>query len=91
MFSLGSDGSLSPPQWRIDFRPVHLTEGPGRFFNQCIQKKGLCDFKDSHVVVVSVQCGEPHDRQATHRTLCSSSLHRTAQCYTPAFWQHIFS
>jgi len=56
MFSLGSDGSLSPPQWSIDFRPVPLSEGPGRFFNQCIQKKGLCDFNDSHVVVVVGGC-----------------------------------
>eukprot|EP00090_Calanus_glacialis_P019394 TRINITY_DN29800_c0_g1_i1.p1 TRINITY_DN29800_c0_g1~~TRINITY_DN29800_c0_g1_i1.p1 ORF type:complete len:700 (-),score=207.27 TRINITY_DN29800_c0_g1_i1:116-2101(-) len=56
MFSLDSGGQISPPQWSIEFRPVPLSEGQGRFFNQCIQKKGLCDFNDSHVVVVVGGC-----------------------------------
>ena len=31
---------MGPPLWRTEFKPVPLAEGPGRFFNQCIQKKG---------------------------------------------------
>ena len=31
------------PLWRTEFKPVPLVEGPGRFFNQCIQKKGKTD------------------------------------------------
>ena len=31
---------VGPPLWRTEFKPVPLVEGPGRFFNQCIQKKG---------------------------------------------------
>ena len=59
MFSLSSEGEVSNPLWSIDFRPVPLNDGPigqERFFNQCIQKKGLCDFNDSYVVVVVGGC-----------------------------------
>ena len=33
-----------------------LVEGPGRFFNQCIQKKGLTDFTDGMLVAVIGGC-----------------------------------
>jgi len=57
MFSMDSKGNNSSALWNIEFRPVPLSEeGPGRFFNQCIQKKGLCDFNDNHVVVVVGGC-----------------------------------
>ena len=33
--------------WRTEFNSFPLVEGPGRFFNQCIQKKGKTD-KNCH-------------------------------------------
>ena len=33
-----------------------MVEGPGRFFNQCIQKKGLTDFTDGMLVAVIGGC-----------------------------------
>merc|ERR1719369_902496 len=42
--------------WNMMFRPVQLSGGEGRFFNQCIQKKGLCDFNSDHAVVVIGGC-----------------------------------
>ena len=44
------------PLWRTEFKPVPLVEGPGRFFNQCIQKKGLTDFTDGMLVAVIGGC-----------------------------------
>ena len=40
------------PLWRTEFKPVPLVEGPGRFFNQCIQKKGKTD-KNCHFMWLS--------------------------------------
>ena len=36
--------------WRTEFKPVPLVEGPGRFFNQCIQKKGKAFINKNHLV-----------------------------------------
>ena len=47
---------VGPPLWRTEFKPVPLVEGPGRFFNQCIQKKGLTDFTDGMLVAVIGGC-----------------------------------
>ena len=35
------------PLWRTEFNSFPLVEGPGRFFNQCIQKKCKTD-KNCH-------------------------------------------
>lgn len=47
---------VGPVLWKLQFRPVPLTEGQGRFFNQCIQKKGLTDFTDGTLVAVVGGC-----------------------------------
>jgi hypothetical protein len=42
MFSLGVGAGVPPaPLWTYTFHPVPLAEG--RFFNQCIQKKGTSE------------------------------------------------
>ena len=41
---------VGPPLWRTEFKPVPLVEGPGRFFNQCIQKKGKAIINKNHLV-----------------------------------------
>jgi hypothetical protein len=56
MFGLSETGEVGRPLWRTEFKPVPLLEGPGRFFNQCIQKKGLCDFNDGVLVAVIGGC-----------------------------------
>ena len=78
MFSLTCLGTVGPPLWRTDFKPVPLLEGPGRFFNQCIQKKGLCDFNDGCLVLVIGGCEgsavlavvELATKQVTEALLC---------------------
>ena len=49
---------MSPPLWRVEFSPVPIKSpgGQARFYNQCIQKKGLSDFTSEHVVVVVGGC-----------------------------------
>jgi len=56
MYALGPKGEVGPPLWRTEFKPVPLVDGPGRFFNQCIQKKGLTDFTDGMLVAVIGGC-----------------------------------
>jgi len=54
-FGLSDEGILGPqPLTTVKFNPVALKEG--RFFNQCIQKKGLSDFNEDHAVVVVGGC-----------------------------------
>jgi len=51
-FSLNKQGYASAiPLTRVQFHPVPH-QGGKKFFNQCIQKKGLSDFNEDHVVVV---------------------------------------
>ena len=55
MYGLSSAGKLSGQLWSRDFSPVWTNEncpGPPRFYNQCIQKKGLSDLSTNYVVVV---------------------------------------
>ena len=55
MYGLSSAGELSGRLWSRDFSPVWANEncpGPPRFYNQCIQKKGLSDLSTNYVVVV---------------------------------------
>lgn len=55
LFSLRQEGGVmySRRLWGMEFRPVPIGDGgAGTFFNQCIQKKGLCDFNSDHAVVV---------------------------------------
>ena len=61
LHSLSADSKVSPALWRVEFSPVPIrspSPGPGftRFYNQCIQKKGLSDFTSEHVVVVVGGC-----------------------------------
>eukprot|EP00088_Acartia_fossae_P024567 TRINITY_DN2549_c0_g1_i3.p1 TRINITY_DN2549_c0_g1~~TRINITY_DN2549_c0_g1_i3.p1 ORF type:complete len:713 (-),score=154.45 TRINITY_DN2549_c0_g1_i3:230-2368(-) len=54
-YSLTRQGRPSAsPLTRLQFHPVPHSEG--RFFNQCIQKKGLSDFNEDYAVVVVGGC-----------------------------------
>ena len=56
---MSSTGELSAQIWRREFTPVFTNEncpGPPRFYNQCIQKKGLSDLTTKYVVVVVGGC-----------------------------------
>ena len=52
----GTALQVGPALWRLQLRPVPLPGGQGRFFNQCIQKKGLTDFTDGTLVAVVGGC-----------------------------------
>jgi len=59
LFDLKQEGveMCSQRIWDMQFRPVPIADPitlihTGTFFNQCIQKKGLCDFNSDHAVVV---------------------------------------
>ena len=59
LHGINSSGQLTEPLWKKEFSPVPLSEnypGPARFYNQCIQKKGLSDLTSHFVVVVIGGC-----------------------------------
>ena len=61
LYGMSSTGKVnSTPLWRKEFSPVPITfqncPGPARFYNQCIQKKGLTDFTSQFVVVIVGGC-----------------------------------
>ena len=59
LYGMSSTGELSAQLWKKEFSPVPTTgtsPGPARFYNQCIQKKGLSDLTSNFVVVVVGGC-----------------------------------
>ena len=60
LYGINNDRKVSAPLWSIDFEPVRIPitkdGSQARFYNQCIQKKGLSDFTSDHVVVVVGGC-----------------------------------
>ena len=58
MYGLNNNRTVTSPLWSIDFGPVPISRdgSQSRFYNQCIQKKGLSDFTSDHVVVVVGGC-----------------------------------
>ena len=61
LYGMTRTGRLHPtPLWQKEFSPVPITfppcPGPPRFYNQCIQKKGLSDLTSHFVVVIVGGC-----------------------------------
>lgn len=59
LYGLTNTRTVTAPLWTMEFGPVPIGVEVGqqaRFYNQCIQKKGLSDFTSEHVVVVVGGC-----------------------------------